>query len=186
MEIFEENEIASLKDTIRTIAEDGHELICQTVECYPDKCKEKGCALKSALFYLKELDKHRTPILTGKKFHVTLDIVCPQCGSLANSKTSFCPSCGKEIFGKGQPFEECDCPLTWNELRKMEGKPVWIEGLHHKHWCIIKCFYKNVLSGAEYITLAYLDDHNRIVTYDRRKGNFDIDWQAFRKEMQHE
>lgn len=73
-------------------------------------------------------------------------------------------------------------PLTWDELQKMEGKPVWIEGTHHKHWCIIKGIARKDLSEMEYITLAYLNNRNRIVTYDRRKGNFDVTWQAYRKE----
>lgn len=73
-------------------------------------------------------------------------------------------------------------PLTWDELKQMEGKPVWIEGTHHKHWCIIKGIARKDLSEMEYITLAYLNNKNRIVTYDRRKGNFDVTWQAYRKE----
>lgn len=73
-------------------------------------------------------------------------------------------------------------PLTWDELRQMEGKAVWIEGTHHKHWCIIKGIARKDLSEMEYVTLAYLNNKNRIVTYDRRKGNFDVTWQAYRKE----
>lgn len=72
--------------------------------------------------------------------------------------------------------------LTWDELKQMEGKPVWIEGTHHKHWCIVKGISRKDLSEMEYITLAYLNNKNRIVTYDRRKGNFDVTWQAYRKE----
>ena len=78
--------------------------------------------------------------------------------------------------------EQENPPLTWDELKEMEGKAVWIEGTHHKHWCIIKGIARKDLSEMEYITLAYLNNKNRIVTYDQRKGNFDVTWQAYRKE----
>lgn len=91
---------------------------------------------------------------------------------------------GKEISDAfDEAFSEMDNPpLTWDELKQMEGKAVWIEGMHHKHWCIIKGIARKDLSEMEYITLAYLNNKNRIVTYDRRKGNFDVTWQAYRKE----
>lgn len=124
-----------------------------------EDCPYNGitCTLEretDALHYLKEFKRYQnTPSRNG---HMTL----------------------VDYFEESQKNE----PLTWDELKQMGGKAVWIEGTHHKHWCIIKGIARKDLSEMEYITLAYLNNKNRIVTYDRRKGNFDVTWQAYRKE----
>lgn len=139
---------------MRTIDEVIEELqYWDTCHEYPE-CFYDDEVTRDALHYLKEFNRYQnTPSRNG---HMAL----------------------VDYFDESQKNE----PLTWDELKLMNGKPVWIEGTHHKHWCIIKGIAKKDLSEMEYITLAYLNNKNRIVTYDRRKGNFDVTWQAYRKE----
>lgn len=47
-------------------------------------------------------------------------------------------------------------PLTWEELKTMEGKPVWVEdGLENGEWYIIECFTE---SGRFIAHDRYADD----------------------------
>lgn len=65
-------------------------------------------------------------------------------------------------------------PLTWDELKQMEGKPVWIEdGLENGEWYIIECFTE---SGRFIAHDRYADD---TVFKAIDMGNM---WQAYRKE----
>ena len=70
-------------------------------------------------------------------------------------------------------------PLTWDELREMEGKPVWVEGDHgciwgQKSWALIKfthdgdmlCLIVEPIVGEFYIG----------------EEDYGTDWQAYRKE----
>ena len=70
-----------------------------------------------------------------------------------------------------------NAPLTWEELKQMEGKPVWVEGSHgciydHKSWALIS-FDKN--------------DDMKCQLYDScefwiGKEDYGTDWNAYRKE----
>ena len=72
-------------------------------------------------------------------------------------------------------------PLTWDELRTMEGKPVWIEeydavdstrGWRHCRWMLV-----------EFVNDTYMDARNS----DGEQYNFDKGeetWQAYRKERE--
>jgi len=65
-------------------------------------------------------------------------------------------------------------PLTWDELKMMTGKPIWIEDAFEKgEWYIIECF----------------TDSNRFIAHDRwagddvfRKLYMGAEWFAYRKE----
>lgn len=70
-------------------------------------------------------------------------------------------------------------PLTWDELRQMEGKPVWYEEtnayegdsetIQTKHWDIIKKVYKSQIT----FYVQEMSSH---------KSWQGIGWQAYRKE----
>ena len=72
-------------------------------------------------------------------------------------------------------------PLSWDELRQMEGKPVWIEeydavdstrGWRHCRWMLI-----------EFVNDSYMDARNS----DGEQYNFDKGeetWKAYRKERE--
>lgn len=68
-------------------------------------------------------------------------------------------------------------PLTWDELKQMEGKPIWMEFTYHnpeetyRYWTIVK-YFDNDEGGAKMIT----------GTGVYHKCAIDTDWQAYRKE----
>lgn len=132
-------------------------------------------AIPDALFYLKQQLGKGKPI-TGKKYHITIDGKCPRCNFMVNSKMNFCPTCGEKLpndYKELVHFDECDCPLTWEELKGMIGKPVWIECEEMGYWYIVDDFEIN--GGAEYmISMPF----NQWWKEDHDKRRF----QAFRKE----
>ena len=71
-------------------------------------------------------------------------------------------------------------PLTWDELKQMEGKPVWVEepynGEWHGNWAVI-------CSVGEY---EYDDDPYMSMTDDSfyLKSGCGTRWQAYRKERE--
>ncbi len=77
-------------------------------------------------------------------------------------------------------FPEDDNPaMTWDELRTMEGKPVWIEVLSGKDW------------DKEWMLLMGFPDDNHVrfkmgckedYRFIGRKQYLGKDWQAYRKE----
>jgi len=69
-------------------------------------------------------------------------------------------------------------PLTWDELREMEGKPVWVETKDEGNfWCVIDHYDQldnHINHGEEFMLVDgggwyYLEDMG-------------TDWQAYRKE----
>ena len=63
-------------------------------------------------------------------------------------------------------------PLTWDELRQMEGKPVWIQEGDHGYWIIIDNF--SITSYGYH----WLNSAERCL----EKEYMGISWQAYRKE----
>lgn len=63
-------------------------------------------------------------------------------------------------------------PLTWDELRQMEGKPVWIETDNVKFWTLVDNF--RIICNQE--CLCCSKGYMCRSTYARG------DWQAYRKE----
>ncbi len=68
-------------------------------------------------------------------------------------------------------------PLTWDELRTMEGKPVWVEELGRKyatpHWAI----HNGIMDGYDGDENLYLQPFEVLTKYTLGKT-----WQAYRKE----
>ena len=71
--------------------------------------------------------------------------------------------------------------LTWDELRQMEGKPVWVEGYYPSSWCIVRGVQVNK-DGTEDIVL---DGLNHMIGIGR-DDKYGTGWQAFRKERYEE
>lgn len=64
--------------------------------------------------------------------------------------------------------EDRNDPLTWSELKQMEGKPVWVEDKDcYSKWEIINGVYDDGISFGDYFL---------------NKNEFGIVWQAYRKE----
>lgn len=123
--------------------------------------QEYGCpndgaeCVPDALHYLKVLKDILDPLKVKKNSH---EITCPWC----QSKIAIL-------------LPESNEPLTWDELKQMEGKPVWIEfEKNGNHWLIITDIKSNGAVGrGVYGENAPL--------YKDRIGT---DWQAYRKERE--
>ena len=92
------------------------------------ECASGYCYLADALHYLKELrDMTDIPMEyfesggTSQKLRNTSQITCPKC----HSEFVILP--------------EANNPLTWEELKQMEGKPVWVEWTktEESYWCFV-------------------------------------------------
>ena len=63
-------------------------------------------------------------------------------------------------------------PLTWDELKTMEGKPVWVEAEPINGWVIVE-IRDSFMKGREYIKFGLLELSNK----DLGKT-----WQVYKKE----
>lgn len=74
-----------------------------------------------------------------------------------------------------ETLEKLDNPaLTWDELKQMAGKPVWVEALLYKQWAVI------AYVGDEYIRFEGAD----LYAPECRTYMGDDGWQAYRKERE--
>lgn len=76
--------------------------------------------------------------------------------------------------------QQANPPLTWDELKAMEGKPVWVEYLrdgaaYDAEWCIVKDIDDDILHDTE----GY--GYGRANKYGDGYG---VGWQAYRKERE--
>ena len=69
-------------------------------------------------------------------------------------------------------------PLTWDELKQMVGKPVWVEDSGFGNWLIVDLFGDS--GGAEYM-IARGDQYWEEYMRDEDDG---LSWQAYRKERE--
>ena len=128
--------------------------------------QEYGCpndgaeCVPDALHYLKVLKDILDPLKVKK---ITHEITCPQCNSVI------------AIL-----LPESNEPLTWDELKDMEGKPVWVEygcDFNQKRWVIIGSFHgrKNEFQYMD-VSGGYPN------TFWEKDMGEDEFWQAYRKE----
>lgn len=78
-------------------------------------------------------------------------------------------------FWKEQQENE---PLTWDELKTMEGKPVWVEYCLRKTWVIIDCFYTDAFYKS-IMNVALPHDY-----WNLEKEMMGKTWQAYRRERE--
>ena len=77
-------------------------------------------------------------------------------------------------------------PLTWDELREMEGKPVWVEShgniTEYTGWAIVK----RVLPDRVHFLFSEYDDEYGYEGLEMAvlKSYIGISWQAYRKERE--
>ena len=100
-------------------------------------------------------------------------------GELGNTSQITCPKCHSEFV----ILPESNPALTWDELRTMKGKPVWIEGEHgciwdQKSWVLIRLYKEN----DDLIICVGTDNGHYEFTID--KEDYGTDWQAYRKERE--
>ena len=108
-------------------------------------------------------------------------MICPYCGKLITYNSFFdvfyCPKCGG--FFKQATVMECNDlnePLTLDELRKMDGEPVWVVyGEDEGMWALVEVceesiFLTNNLGGrTEYADDAELEDDGLMVYRQKPK-----------------
>ena len=88
-----------------------------------------------------------------------------------------CPKCHSEFV----ILPDANNPLTWSELKSMEGKPVWVEGEHgciwnHKSWALIR------LDDEYDDSIICVGTDNGLYEFVIGKEDYGTDWQAYRKE----
>ena len=68
--------------------------------------------------------------------------------------------------------QEENSPLTWDKLKSMEGKPVWVENQFYKRWLIAYKVNREdiIFDGNGFYTQAFSVDYGKA-------------WQAYRKEQ---
>ena len=69
-------------------------------------------------------------------------------------------------------------PLTWDELRTMEGKPVWIELLNHDMWVDSEWWVIGEVRKDDIILATYLDE------MELCEEDIGVLWNAFRKKRE--
>lgn len=73
--------------------------------------------------------------------------------------------------------------LSWDELKAMEGKPVWVEGKTVKHWAVITGIYYDDLNEG-YLLETYYAEKQGSNTSRRKRSTLGKTWQAYRKEKE--
>lgn len=84
----------------------------------------------------------------------------------------------QEYYEMSREHHEPNPALTWDELKAMEGKPVWIDGsaICDGQWAIPYCFGK---SGESEYVFFWGDQYWKEDMVDSDNG---VSWQAYRKE----
>lgn len=146
------------------------EEICSQMDAECSRCPYKATAKgwceekdRDALHYLKVLKDISDPLKVKKNSH---EITCPQCNSVI------------AIL-----LPESNEPLTWDELKAMEGKPVWVEADDGKYkgWVVVEKFY-SLFENED------LDAHVNLYYFgcsmEYSKEMYRYYWQAYRKERE--
>ena len=122
-----------------------------------------------------EKDDDALQWLKGYQKHIELDKLRDKYGETSQIT---CPKCHSEFV----ILPDANNPLTWDELKSMEGKPVWVEYNFQiddkefrdksKRWCIVREF--NPWHDTEII----ITENGFVLSKNEQiKG-----WQAYRKE----
>ena len=73
-------------------------------------------------------------------------------------------------------------PLSWDELKAMEGKPVWVEiNGYNGYWTIVH-MNSNIVFEEYYDWIASPEDPMKAPLVSLDDTNFGTTWQAYRKE----
>ena len=136
--------------------------------------------LLDALHYLEEYKNKQNVGTMMFALHNTNKTVCDDCWlSKEMAREDF-----KQIYKKY--IEEENPSLTWDELKQMEGKPVWVEylkpvwveldgAIYDAEWCIVKDINDDVMLDTE----GY--GYGRANKYG---DGFGVGWKAYRKERE--
>ena len=92
--------------------------------------------------------------------------------------TIICPKCHTEFV----ILPESNEPISWDELKGMTGKPVWLETNGTKAhlssgWGLVGCTSFTTWEGVEVFSIAKIG-----VTYSLPISEYGKTWNAYRKE----
>ena len=86
----------------------------------------------------------------------------------------------KEVEKQKEMIEFLEKPLTWDELRQMEGMPVWVEEENQpSQWYLIGDVETDEDDYPEFASMIVYDCQGDYLFY---KYNIGTTWQAYRKE----
>lgn len=103
-----------------------------------------------------------------------------------------------DIARRNIELSEKNNPLTWSELKQMEGKPVWVEmvgfslggyPMSWKYWAIVSLCDEEILRIVhdQFENLDLADEElgvwNANAIWDMPKEDYGKTWQAYRKEL---
>ena len=127
--------------------------LIERIERDSQKLKQRFAPLdiEDAIYYLKEYQEKREEI-------------CKIAKIIADSW---------ELRKQTMAFEDRNDPISWDELKEMEGKPVWIEDPGRKEWMIID----HVVDEDTKYERLYIQSF-----YPRSFYKHDHQWKAYRKE----
>lgn len=134
------------------------------------KTADVKSTVREALHYLKEYRSKQDTIAEQlAELEQKNDHVCELAITVCKTYERLCKRLAEEYR---------DDPLSWDELKSMEGKPVWVEYLrdgatYDAEWCIVKDIDDDLLHDTE----GY--GYGRANKYGDGYG---VGWQAYRKE----
>ncbi len=147
----------TLNEVIKAFSEANKEIGCgdcqfNDAESDDIPCEMTDCFFNDALHYLKEYQRYQnTPSRNG---HMAL----------------------VDYFEESQKND----PLTWEQLKSMVGKPVWIDSVPLvRRWVIIKKFHP--IGGNKNLFDMEVEDGAHFLRKNMRRDD-GAWWQAYRKE----
>lgn len=152
----------TLDEVIKAVEED---LECANVS-YPETFYDYDNH-KDALYYLKEYRSDMQMYAANQKHWE--DELAQKIKDFGDAKDRYIARLKELDIGT------LNEPLTWDELKTMEGKPVWIVPEEEKgYWFVIEFFNNNPYYGGDRVIFT-----NDVVL---NRCNLGKTWQAYRKE----
>lgn len=136
--------------------------------CEPDsRCED--CPYNGIGACALERETDALQWLKGYKVHIELDKLRDKYGvtsqKLRNTSQITCPKCHSEFV----ILPDANNPLTWDELRTMELKPVWVEWTktEESYWCFVGEWFDDDEMRIYHIGRDYADYiHKTVYTPD--------------------
>lgn len=161
---------------VMSVCDETQRLIC--IECpYTVDCKDvPGKKLRAdALYYLREYQEHM-------KWHAYEEHCLDNEKKTLQEKKAELDEVLTDYVALKQWWTEQqeNPPLTWDELKTMEGKPVWIDSVPLvRRWVIIKKFHP--IGGNKNLFDMEVEDGGHFLRKNMRRDD-PAWWQAYRKE----
>ena len=126
------------------------------------------CANESYPEVFYDYDNHKDALHYLKMFR---DMTCGTSQKLRNTSQIICPKCHSEFV----ILPDTNTPLTWDELKDMIGKPIWIEMEEIGFWYIILNFEEGIGFDDYMMTSPFIQWW---------KSELGAVWNAYRKERE--